>query len=40
MKKEYKKPAMRVIALHHCGIICTSDPKTLQGTDDEWMELG
>ena len=34
MKREYLKPAMRVVELQHSGIICTSKVESLCGNGD------
>ena len=39
-RKEYAKPTMKVIPLHHKRLIlCGSDPSKLQGKSDEYYEL-
>ena len=39
-RKEYAKPTMKVIPLHHKRLIlCGSEPVTLQGKKDEYYEL-
>ena len=39
-RKDYKKPTMKIVPLHHKRLIlCGSEPAKLQGKSDEYYEL-
>ena len=40
IKKDYQKPTTKVVKLQHqTHILVDSEPKTLNGTEENWEEL-
>ena len=40
MKKEYKKPTTKIVKMQQVQMLCLSDPKTLEGTPEDYFDLG